>query len=369
MINVEMLRILLIALSAVLLTGCGGGTAGGSSDGPVEKGGRILGMDINEVPTVTYDRAYEKAMDLGVEEVSISLDWSELEPSVGVYEDILPDTIEAFYAARRGSITLVLRPLDTAGVRVPAELEGLPFDDERVITAFRNFLGHLRGRLPRLTESGKLKWMHVGNEIDACLGSDEAQWSRWEVFFTAARETIHSLWGTDVAVGSVVQFAALRDAGVKTSYLDFLPLSDVAVLTYYPLKADFSVRPLTTVGYDFDLIVDTVGHLPVLIQECGFPTSSVNASSEALQADFISTVFRAWDKYCEKIQLVDFAWQHDISEAQASALVIAYNMEGSPYENQFKHYLWSLGLSRHDGSEKNAMQRLRDALRQRAWNQ
>jgi len=47
--------------------------------------------------------------------------------------------------------------------------------------------------------------------------------------------------------------------------------------------------------------------------------------------------------------------------------VIDYGMSGQPNENEFKHYLWSLGLRNYDSTEKLALQRLRNELVARDW--
>jgi hypothetical protein len=369
------LRILVAFLISLLLFGCGGGGGGSSSttastaDPALAQGARVLGMDVRSVPSVTYAMAYDQAMALGVREVSVSLDWSQLEPTVGNDDDTLPAIIDAFYPLQPGDIALVLRPLDTPGPRLPADLAGLSFDNPAVITAFENFLTHLHGQLATLNASGKLKWIHVGNEIDASLGSDAARWSEWETFFSAAKARIETLWGTSVVVGSIVQFAALEDAATRTQYLNFLPNLDSAVLTYYPLNADFTTRPPSSVATDFDFLASTIPAKPILLQECGYPSSTVNNSSETLQADFISAVFNAWDAHRDRINLVDFTWQYDVSEATADQWVIDFGLSGQPGETAFKYYLWTLGLSRYDSTEKPALQRLRDELQRRAWVQ
>jgi hypothetical protein len=57
---------------------------------PQQQGDRILGMDIKEVPSVPYSTAYNEATSMGVHEVSVSLDWARLEPTVANYDNSLP---------------------------------------------------------------------------------------------------------------------------------------------------------------------------------------------------------------------------------------------------------------------------------------
>jgi len=354
----------------LLLFGCGGdGGSGTSLPVPPDQGARMLGMDVKEIPSVTYTMAYDQAMTIGVREVSVSLDWSLLEPSVGGYDNTLAGIIDTFFPVQTGDLTLVLRPLDTPGPSMPAELVGLAYDDPDVIAAFENFLTNLHTQLPTLNASGKLKWIHIGNEVDAYLGNDTARWEQWQIFFQAAKAQVRSLWGAGVEVSSIVQFSILNDTNKKALYLNLLPDLDNAVLTYYPLNADFTIRPVSTVATDFALMVNEIPDKNILLQECGYPSSSVNNSSETQQEDFISAVFEAWDNNINRIRLIDLAWQYDVSPTTVDQWVIDFSMSGNPDESAFRAYLSTLGLSNYDGTEKAAMQRLREELQARKWQQ
>ncbi len=358
-------------LLILCLAACGGG-GDGSDDAPTAppaQGARILGMDVKETPSVTYAVAYDEAVGLGVREVSVSLDWVGLEPTVGNYDDTLPGLIETFYPTQNADLTLVLRPLDTAGPRVPADLAGMPFDHPAVIAAFENFLTHLHGQLSNLNASGRLRWIHVGNEIDSDLGSDGAKWTQWQTFFSAAKIRIENLWGAAIEVSSVVQFGGLKNPAVLARYSNLLPLLDSAAVTYYPLDTDLTMRAPTEVAADFNYLVNAISGKQILLQECGYASSAINLSSEDRQAEFVTAVFDAWDTHRERIDLIDFAWQYDVSEATVDQWVIDYGMSGQANENEFKHYLWSLGLGNYDSTEKLALQRLRDELAARAWIQ
>lgn len=364
----DVLYSFLITLLFLLLTSCGGGSGSDPNSGqPPAQGSRVLGLDIKSVPLVDYGTAYLQATALGVREVSVSLDWSLLEATEGNYDDTLPDIIDSFYPTQTGDLTLVLRPLDTAGPRLPADLAGRALDDPLVIAAFENFLTHLHDQLPTLNASGKLKWIHVGNEIDAYLGSNSARWTAWQTFFTAAKTQIENLWGSGVIVSSVAQYGALTNNSIRPFYLTLLPDLDSAAFTYYPLNADFTVEALSQVVTDFDFMASTLPGKPIILQECGYPSDTLNNSSEMQQADFISAVFNAWDTHREQINVIDFAWQYDVDEATADQWVIDYGMSGQPNADKFKTYLWTLGLGNNDSTEKQAWQRLRDELQTRSW--
>jgi len=358
-----------LILALLLLTACGSESTGINTEQAVLQGSRILGMDVKQTPSVTYALAYKQATDMGVREVSISLDWSILEPTVGHYDNSLPAIIDAFFPLQAGDITLVLRPLDTPGARMPSDLAGLTFDDPAVISAFDNFLVNLHSQLSTLNASGKLKWIHLGNEVDAYLGTNNLLWQQWQTFFRAAKSRIKTLWGSTIQVSSIVQFSALKNSAVHALYLNLLPDLDIAAITYYPLNADFSMRPPSTVSTDFAFMVDHIPLKNLLLQECGYPSSVLNNSSERLQADFISAVFNAWDTHKDRITLIDFAWQYDVSPATVDQWVIDFGLSGHPDENRFRSYLGTLGFNRYDSIEKMASQRLRDELKTRLWVQ
>lgn len=345
-----------------------GGTV---SEMPVlpDQGARILGMDVKEVPTVPYANAYNQSMSIGVREVKVSLDWKLLEPAVGNYDNILPDLINAFYPVQTGDLTLVLRPLDTPGPSLPSELTGLAYDDPAVISAFENFLSNLHEQLPDLNASGKLKWIQIGNEIDAYLGKDSNRWDQWSTFFKAAKTRVRELWGPEVQVSSIVQFLILNDPSKKNLYLNHLSELDNAVLTYYPLNPDFTVRPVSDVKSDFAKMVNEIPNKNIYLQECGYPSSELNNSNETKQADFITAVFKSWDNNINRIKIIDFTWQYDVSQETVDQWIIDFGMTGSPNENTFRSYLSTLGFNNYDGSEKLAMQKLREELQARKWEQ
>ncbi len=360
----------LLAFLLLCLTSCsgGGGSGGDSTSQPLTQGSRTVGLAIGETPSVAYAMAYDQAIATGVRQVKVSFNWCELEPSVGNYDNTYLDIADSFYPLVQGDITFVLRPLDGPGPCFPVGLAGRSFDDPLVIAAFDNFLIHLHGRINNINATGKLKWIHVGNEIDGPLASNATAWAEWGVFYDAAKLRIEALWGNAVTVSSIIKFSALTNPSIYTQYLNLLPRLDAAVINYYPLKGDFTVEPLTVIPDDFNTMVSRISNKSIILQECGLPSSPVNNSSELLQADFITEIFRVWDIHKNRIQIIDFAWQYDVSEAQADQWVIEYGISGLPGENVFKYYLWTLGFLNYDSTEKLAWQRFKDELQKRNWS-
>ncbi len=128
-------------------------------------------------------------------------------------------------------------------------------------------LNNLHAQLPDLNASGKLKCIHVGNEIDAYLGDDAVNWARWRPFFCVGKAKIKALGGADVVATGIVRYAALRDADKRAPYLDLVPELDSAVFPCYPLDDDFRVRPRSTMATDFGFKVAAVGDKTILLRD------------------------------------------------------------------------------------------------------
>ncbi len=363
-------RSLRLMVCIVMLTGCssgGGGNNGNDTDSFVSKGDRLLGIDVNESQVGTYDTAFNLALSLGMDQVKISLDWNQIEPTVGNYDDTMLDIIDAYYPFKNTYVTIVLRPINTGNTTLPADIDGRPLDDSTVISAFENFLTHLHSRLPNLNASGYLIGIHAGNEIDAYLGGDAVAWSQWTTFFDAAKSKIKSLWGATIYVSAIVQYSALIDTAIRSQYLTFAPHGDVILINYYPLQPDFSVYDPSVIPSDFDTMVNYFPFEEIHLQECGYPSSVVNNSSENKQAMFVSEVFKAWDRHKDNIKLIDFTWLHDVSEAQAEIWVDEYGARGLIWENAFKHYVWTLGIRYGDETNKPALEQLDFEASRRGW--
>jgi len=178
---------------------------------------------------------------------------------------------------------------------------------------------------------------------------------------------VRSLWGPNVEVSSIIQFSVLNNTNKLALYSNLLPDLDNAALTYYPLNADFTMRPVSTVATDFTLMVNAIPGKNILLQECGYPSSLVNNSSEAQQADFVTAVFEAWDNNINRIRLIDLSWQYDVSSSTVDQWVIDFGMTGNLNETAFRGYLGTIGLNNFDSTEKAAMQRLGDELQVRKW--
>ncbi len=350
---------LILLLPAVLLWACGGGGGDGSVVGPAPVAPGTLSIVSNPRPVpppVLQD--YLDAVDLGRSAGSrgatVTWRWSDLETAPGVYD--LSDVAENldFYGVDRPSTIYVgIQPINTIPREVPADLTGVAFDDPQMLARFRNLLDQLLTLF-----AGRVTYLSIGNEVDVYLEAHPDEVTAYRAFYAAALAYVHSR-DPDIKVGVTATFGgATGSAGVVMS--DLNQLSDVIMITYYPLGAGFAVRDPGVVASDFPLMLGLDPVKPILLQEVGYPAAALLGSSDSRQADFVRNVFQAWRNSGLRIPFLSFFLMHDFTPELCDVLGDYYGLPGS---DAFKAYLCTLGLRRTDGSARPAWQVLVDEAR------
>jgi hypothetical protein len=253
----------------------------------------------------------------------------------------------------------MIGPIDTNINRMPSDLKGKAFDDPEVIERFQALLDYVFGQIPDL----ELASLSIGNEIDAFLGLDTDRWGQYQSFFQAAAEHARSL-RPGLLVGAKAQHSGL--VGDAKTYLQSLnTVSEVILVTYYPLNADFSVKAPKVVAEDFEALVSAYENRTIHILEAGYPTSPTLNSSEAKQAQFIREVFDAWDAYASQIRVISFTWLSDLSRASVQDLEEYYGFSAQ----NFAEFLRTLGLRTYAGSgaDKQGFHSLLEEAQARDW--
>ena len=287
---------LLTLAMLILLTGCSGGSSRATSE-PVDTAppapepppasfeiprlppgphyGIIVGFDdLTTGPfdrTANADRLLDEAALAGASISRIQVDWSELEPSPGVYDGIALDASLAGGSAREQSVYVTLSTLDTDGLTVPADLlnengrfvAGLTAASPEVVQRFTDFLEWM---VPRLDES---VWaLSLGNEVDAPINDDFASPEDALVFFRAGIERVRSL-DPDIAVSVTLTIGSPDTQPDFTR--DLMSELTLSTFNHYCLDEVIQVSAEDQWERDIALIKTASAGLPIMIQELGCP--------------------------------------------------------------------------------------------------
>ena len=335
------------------------GVASQTETTAMPRGDRMLGIDVSEAEGETYDQAFQLARQAGMQFTSLSLAWDDLEPRPGEFSDD-PNFLaiaNLYYPAQHIPLALTITPIDTNRTRLPADLRGRAFDDPEVIARFERLLDYVFMQIPDV----ELAVLAIGNEVDATLGSDVAAWARYQTFFEATAAYARRL-RPQVPVGVKVTMAGLTG---ETRWLAqaLNARSDIVLVTYYPLEADFGVRPADVVHEDLGALASLVPDRPIGVLEAGYPSSEKLGSSEALQAEFVRQIMRAWDAHAGQIAMLNFTWLTDAPRASVEAWTDYYGL----HDQRFAAYLATLGLRGADGKPKLAFEVLAAEAHARGW--
>jgi hypothetical protein len=345
--NLRILIALLLTLAAV-----------GSATAAEPKGHRILGIAINDGPGTDYDSSFELARAAGLQAIELSLNWDEIELEPGVYRPN-PDwlkTASSVYPQFGTKVALAINPIDTTMDRRPSWLKAKSWDDHAVITAYVRLLTWALDNAKSLD----LLSLSLGNEVDGVLSRSAADWTAYTSFATTTAKAIRTI-RPKLLIGVKTTFAAFKGPlsdRARTLHQNM----DVALLTYYPLNDDFTVKPPASVSGDLAYAVKTLQGKPLHFAEIGYPSSVECGSSPEQQADFVHQVFETWDKHANQIGFMNFVWLNDISKAEWGGYVQYYGVN-TPC---FIQYLATLGL-RHNNRDKPAFQALTVEAHKRGW--
>ena len=325
----------------------------------VPRGDRMLGIDVSEAEGEDYDQAFQLAREAGMQFTSLSVAWDDLEPRPGEFAPD-PDWLaiaNLYYPAQHVPLALTITQIDTNRTRLPADLQGRAFDDPEVIQRFERLLEKVFTQIPDV----ELAVLAIGNEVDATLGSDAEAWARYRTFFEATAAHARGL-RPGIQVGVKVTMGGLT--GRTGEWAQALNAqADIVLATYYPLAADFGVRPPRVVHDDVTGLVSLYPDRPIGVLEAGYPSSEKLGGSEALQAEFVRQVFRAWDAHAAQLKLLNFTWLADVPEASVEAWTDYYGL----HDDRFAAYLATLGLRRADARSKLAFEALAAEAHARGW--
>lgn len=357
------------------LLGCGGGSSAGdwrpgSTGGIASAASGVIAVSasarLDPLPATAEqyaalaDAAFELVFSAGARGQMSTWTWRELEPSAGRYDaDTWRNVDNDIARARSRSLTqyVGIQIINTTTREMPAGLEDQAFDSVAVTGRFHALLDRLVG-----LHRGQIKYLSIGNEVDVYLRAHPDQWTAYQHFYEDAVRYAHGLDpGLKIGVTGTAG-GALGQSPIQLQALN--TLSDVVILTYYPLQYDsqfkVTVRDPGVVHDDFRRMLAFADVRPLVLQEVGYPASLVNDSSEDRQAAFVSQAFAEWSAARGRVPFMNFFLLHDLTPKMCDDLGIYYGSAAAP---GFKEFLCSLGLRTAQGVPRAAWSTLLDEAR------
>jgi hypothetical protein len=289
------------------------------------------------------DDAVALAQGAGVRGVIATYTWSALEPTPG-HIDVsqLQNGLE-YYHQKGLKVLLGIQVINTVRREVPSDLAAVSFDDPQFIARFHTLLDAVRGAL-----SGAEQYLSIGNEVDVYLQAQPTEWKAYTSFYADAVAYLHD-HSPGLLIGVTTTFGgSAGESGAMVHSLN--ASSDVVILTYYPLQGDAQALPPTSPATDIPRMVSLAGGKPVVLQEAGYPSGGLNASSEAAQQQFVTELFQAWHAAGNNAPFLSYFLLYDFDTTTCNALGTYY---GS-MDPAFLSYLCTLGLRHSDGTPKPA---------------
>lgn len=348
---------ILVALFLAAFAGCGGGSQGSppAAAPPGIPAGAVLSItpSTSNVPPQSGQEildAIQFTHDAGARGFYAAFRWNELEPQPGQF--VLTDLVNALAVARSLGFTRVfvsIHLINTTNKETPSDLLGVAWDAPLMQQRFRALLDQV---LPLLGD--EVRWFGIGNEVDAWLGPRN-EWAAYQSFFSQARAYAHTAKPTmQVGVATILDSAR----GLwRTEVQALNALADVAIFTYYGNDNAFRALPPSAATQALNDMVSLAAGKPVVVQEFGQSSSTINSGSEAQQAAFLAQGLATWSSIgSTAMPFFSVFALHDFPPALCDQLLVYY---GTGPNVPFREYLCNLGLRRQGGAEKPAMAALR----------
>lgn len=325
---------------------------------PVPKGDRILAMDVNGAGD-SYEAAFKQAKSVGIQAVTLNLNWDEQELSPGKYqtEPSWLKVANEFYPPRQTAVILILRPVDTNGPHLPLDLKGKRWNDPDVISRFNLWVDHVFESIPNLD----VTVLGIGNEIDLGLGDN--QWEDYAQFYQeVVTHAMHKRARLKVGTVATVEGLLRRR---RSELQNINQRSDYILATYYPLQPDYAIKSPAAIEEELEQLLDLASDRMIFFTEMGCPSSPSVGSSLQRQAEFINDIFYWWDANAGHVAGISFSCFANRSPSEASQLSEYYRVESKP----FSDFLQSLGLCYLDQffKPKPAFGVLRQKALERGW--
>jgi hypothetical protein len=255
-----------------------------SAQEPAAVPGRAgLGLEVELAPTVTADarqRVFSEIRATGVNVFALSLSWLTIEREPGKYD--LGEFLRSARLLRQSGARVHLDLPIVAGRRrdVPADLDRIPFDDERFETRLARLLAALQ---PALLDASTLS---LGYGADAYFGGKKEELDAFLRLMGGVREALAKR-APQLRVG--VTTAAPSESVAPEVATALQEAASVSLFIYAPFEraSPFTHRPPEALEHDWKSLLARAGDRPVAFPEVSYSSSRENGSSLERQAEFI----------------------------------------------------------------------------------
>jgi hypothetical protein len=298
-------------------------------------------------------KRFDQTSQAGITFLSSALKWTEIEQKPGQFNLEGLDFQISNASRLNVPMSVTLRIIDTVDRVTPNELKRVAWDSPEMSKRVLPLVDALSSRF-----YGHVKWFMFGNEIDGYFGRHPDEIQSYARLFAMVKEHVKQR-SPRTLVSSTVMFG-----GVDALDGALAPLNDrydFVSITYYPIRGNFTMRPPSVVFADFDKMRAIANGRKVILQEIGYPSSSLNESSQDKQAEFYKDVFQAMRQNRDLVEAGSFFLLADLSDKFVRDLAGFYGMPG---QKVFLAYLQTLGVFDLQGKPKKSWNVFQAEMRQ-----
>jgi len=296
-------------------------------------------------------RRFNQAMDTGLTFIVANGNWTELEPRKGQFK--LDSLNYLLSVSKQLPVSFTLRIINNLDRNVPPGLRRTRWNSSEM----RNRLFKLIDAMAPMMQ-GRVRWFMLGYEINEYLNRHPGEARDFiELYKAAAAHIKRRVPG--IQVSTTLMFSGLDQLNGRLSGLD--QHLDFLALTYAPLKSDFSVMDPSVVPRDFDQMTEAAAGRKIVLQEIGYPSSSVVGSSESKQARFYRMAFDQIDSHADSFDAVNWMMLADLSDAVTKQYSEFFGLKNVA---KFEATLQTMGVFNKRGQPKESW----DVFRQRIKN-
>ena len=262
----------------------------------------------------------------------VSSTWSTIERQPGVLD--VGELTHAIDASAPLPLAFTLKIIDAGNRQVPDRLRGAAWDSPAMVQGVSQLIDQLA---PVLDD--RRPWSYaIGNEIDMYFATRPGEIAAYARLLEQLKPIVKSRHPR-ASFTTVWQFNSIDR--LRSTYAAVVATLDHIALTYYPIAADFSVRPVDQLARDLPRALAVAAPLPIAFHELGYPTATLLGSSPEQQAEFMRISFDAIRAAgTPRVLGATYLFQSDLPQWLVSDLVRAYGLDS----DRFRAFITTLGL-------------------------